>query len=587
MNSRTVASTIATQIHLRTFNLVGICLIGLWALSPIGSQAALQFVTTPFSPVPSTVDVSYFNSRQQSYAAPDGPFKQSWYTGFTMLFGASLIAPTAVKTSSVDLWGNVRIPYYSSTLNSSKEVDSDGWVHIPADFKPTYSSLFGLPVSSVQIGNTTFTVESSYIQLNCNQMTHQNSNISGIVLLNQAINSSTVVKSTLISTSGPFLSSKNVSFFDDWGIGYQGPNTASFDATLYSTREVVPFLYPQSCPDCLTMNVSTADPGTFLYQEFDGNDNSTSIFCTPQEVYVESAITCERTTTTSQNCHVTAQRLSQLPHMSTNITSLSFQTVVLGITSLLPNATRLSGNSDPVQSYIYDPTSAVGIVSGDSSVTFDGLSTDEASNGGPGNSPNPGDGDSPLASGLVSLQEFGDRMGQIVNSFLFASLWNATTFISGEPLSNIVKTQLGGNAASFIPATSSDLAAMIQNQTSAFTVSATLTEQVRIFKVSYPWIAVFIICSLAMMSSAITGVVFSRNTVLPDYLGYVSSLARESPYVRMPNGGANLDGMERARLMKNLWVRLGNVDEGRSDVGRLAFARMEDTGVVRKNNLYV
>jgi hypothetical protein len=71
-----------------------------------------------------------------------------------------------------------------------------------------------------------------------------------------------------------------------------------------------------------------------------------------------------------------------------------------------------------------------------------------------------------------------------------------------------------------------------------------------------------------MLCSTILGVSFGRVTVVPDYLGYVSSLAKESPYVRIKNGGANLDGIGGARGIKNLQVRLSNVDEGTREVGR-------------------
>jgi hypothetical protein len=65
-----------------------------------------------------------------------------------------------------------------------------------------------------------------------------------------------------------------------------------------------------------------------------------------------------------------------------------------------------------------------------------------------------------------------------------------------------------------------------------------------------------------MLCSTILGVSFGRVTVVPDYLGYVSSLEKESPYVRIKDGGANLDGRGGARGIKNLQVRLSNVDEG-------------------------
>ena len=45
-----------------------------------------------------------------------------------------------------------------------------------------------------------------------------------------------------------------------------------------------------------------------------------------------------------------------------------------------------------------------------------------------------------------------------------------------------------------------------------------------------------------------------------DYLGYVSSLARESQLVGMETGGAGLDGMERSRTkgVREMRIRLGD-----------------------------
>ena len=42
------------------------------------------------------------------------------------LFGAAIISPFVVKTSPLDLWGNIKVPRieYFESLSSS---DSDGW----------------------------------------------------------------------------------------------------------------------------------------------------------------------------------------------------------------------------------------------------------------------------------------------------------------------------------------------------------------------------------------------------------------------------------------------------------------------------
>jgi len=569
MGSRTVASSITTQVHLRKYNLIGLALIVLWSLSPIGSQAILYILESPFEPDLSIVDISYINTRQQSYAAPAGIFRGEWFSGFTMLFGSSLLAPTAVQTGSMDLWGNVKIPFYSSILNSSTAVGEDGWRTIPDSYTPVYSALLGIPLSGIQHGNTTVTIESSYMQLNCTEQTFINSNrttpVGAAVEENEKDDSGNMrIISTLISPDGPFLSSKNVSFGTSWAVGYQGPDIAAFNKSNGESN--LAWTYPKSCPDCLNNNFTlTTDPGTLLYQEFDGLENATNVFCTPSQIYVESSITCEKTDDT-QTCKVTAQRPSRLPHNPESITYLSFREVVLGVSALLPNLSPLADNN-PAQRYLYDPTSADGIISGASS--------------------NLGDGQSPLALKEISLAQFGDRLGQFLNTFIYASMWNSTAYTIGAPFNGLIDTLVGGNAASFKTASPREIYEMIQNQTAAFTVPGVLERQVRIYKVSYPWATVFIFATSAMLFSACGGVYFSRNTVVPDYLGYVSSLAKESPYVRMPNGGANLDGMDRARLMKDLRVRLGNVDEGRGQVGRLAFARMEETGVVRKDSFYV
>lgn len=94
-----------------------------------------------------------------------------------------------------------------------------------------------------------------------------------------------------------------------------------------------------------------------------------------------------------------------------------------------------------------------------------------------------------------------------------------------------------------------------------------------------------------MLLAAITGVYFSRKTIVPDYLGFVSSLAKESPFIRMPDVGINMDGMDKAKLVKDMKVRLGDISEfeggNNTQVGRLAFARMEETTKVKRGKLYI
>jgi hypothetical protein len=60
----------------------------------------LHLLSTPIKSTMTLNNITYFNSRQQSYAAPGGSFKGQWYPGLAILFGSSLLAPTSIVSHS-------------------------------------------------------------------------------------------------------------------------------------------------------------------------------------------------------------------------------------------------------------------------------------------------------------------------------------------------------------------------------------------------------------------------------------------------------------------------------------------------------
>lgn len=572
MNSRTVASAAMAPLQLRSFNLVSLGLISLWCMSPLGSQSVLHIFSAPVVPIANTSAITYFNLRQQSLAHPGGEFETFYFNGYSLAFGASLLAPTSVKAGYMDLWGNPRIPLQSSIQSSGAKPDGEGWIQIPQDsFSPVYSSLFGMPLqsvpfgesavnpSSMPFGNTTVNVETSYIEFACgNLTTKQMPDPTGGFKLTDDI-----------SPTGPYLSYLPVGVDAMWALGYQGP-----DVRKYFENTTTEFLNPENCPDCLPemVNNSSIEAGTLLYQEFYDNSNVTSVYCVPSQVYVQSTILCQRTLN-DQLCQVIAQRPSQLPHQPSQITYLSFPQIALGLTNTLYNSTPIFDVTNSIQGFLYDSSS-------DSSIFLEPASRSQYL---------PNGDEIPFDSSLyhMSIDDFGHNLGQLVNAWIHGSFYNGTLLMTGASFSDLYQTAVDGNAASFVPSSEKDLTSLIQNRTSAFTVLANSTANVRIYHCDFGWTSVFFLATSAMLCSAILGVVFGRMTVVPDYLGYVSSLAKESPYMRIKDGGANLDGMERARGIKGLQVRLGNVDEGTGEIGRLAFGRVEDTKPVQRNRLYL
>lgn len=136
------------------------------------------------------------------------------------------------------MWGNVKVPYYSKIEATGAAKNDDGWIRMPANFTPIYSSLFGIPISSLRIGNTTFNIESTYTELSCGEMNVTSQPVTGD-------------KSDLISVDGPFVSFQNVTLNAAWAVGYQGP-----DLTTPMGDSDSAWVLPKSCPDVCNLSPS-------------------------------------------------------------------------------------------------------------------------------------------------------------------------------------------------------------------------------------------------------------------------------------------------------------------------------------------
>ena len=182
-------------------------LAAIWLLSPIGGQAVLR--TVEILDQPGTTDVAYMNTRAPSYAAVDGDFAVDWFEAYIAMYSASLLSPSAILDESTDLWGNVKIP----RISHSDIESSDGeWLQIPRDEFRTYTSLFGIPIANLTWTNTTFSLESTYIDLVCDQQTK--------TALGQAFN--TLVKvggDGTISPYGPYVGFQKFTNFTGYAIG--------------------------------------------------------------------------------------------------------------------------------------------------------------------------------------------------------------------------------------------------------------------------------------------------------------------------------------------------------------------------------
>lgn len=163
--SFTLFGTLTTQALLLAFNFLGLALLLLWALSPVGGLASSGIITTAFRPVPSNTTPNYLNTSQSSIFDSGADYEDLLPT-LNSLYMSSLMAPQTVKNSTMDLWDNIKIPYLSRLAPNSTQ-NSTGWRKVP-DGSVYYSSLLRIPLANLpKLGNATFAMETSYFDFDC------------------------------------------------------------------------------------------------------------------------------------------------------------------------------------------------------------------------------------------------------------------------------------------------------------------------------------------------------------------------------------------------------------------------------------
>jgi hypothetical protein len=165
----------------------------------------------------------------------------------------------------------------------------------------------------------------------------------------------------------------------------------------------------------------------------------------------------------------------------------------------------------------------------------------------------------------VDPEVFAQRLTIIWNTFHQSTF--ATTALGGALPKNLTQTGV-------LPSGFADN--VLFNATQAAIVKQTLP----VYRTNWKWFVSLLFSSLVLLAAAYAGLVLKYITLAPDIIGYASSLTMLNPYVPTPTGGTTLHGLERAALLHDLPVRIGDVCAN-EPVGAIAFAKADDGRVTR------
>jgi hypothetical protein len=573
MNNKTMFDAILSQFYLARFSVVASALMLLWALSPLGGQASLRLmyktnITATYDQGLRYMDTgtlgnifaneAFINSND---IAPDG---QGMPLTIPALYQAAVVQSLEYKLSPRDIWGNVKIPRLDRLDQSL--ADADGWINFttPSSSVESFSSLLGLPILNVpQTGVVEFTVESVYIALDAPDKV----------------------------TFGPKqYYSDNIYVFV--GMNVTCPTCINWehnevDQKLEIARWMLLYGEPFPQPDATVMaNASYSAPRTIRFDSgikgSDDNDSDSGMvtfLCPVTQHFVETTIRC-----TFGNCAAVRARPSTADHRNKNVTSFDlWGTFALDMISRVSNAKAMSVSS-PSELFMNDSI-ATPIRSGIQSAVGENFANLTR-----------------VDRGLLA-----DRASMLLNTALQTFMAPAG-FTGDLPTSNLSLyglphipangvnvtlawlnvTVAGPGSVGEILATPEELVhAEILSDAHfiAADTTATVTQFTEVYRADYAWVAVLVISSSVLVITGVAGMALGSYVRAPDVFDPLIGLTYNNPHLDVPGHHSTLSATDRARLLRQLTVRLGDV-QPYSEMGKISLGQTAEVKRLVTGRLY-
>ncbi|KAF2021751.1 hypothetical protein BU24DRAFT_457695 [Aaosphaeria arxii CBS 175.79] len=570
MASQSVWGTLESQLLMQRATLVGVNLLFLWALSPLGGQASLRLMKRGSQEAQTWTKLRYMTS---------GPGATMWGLATTYedggkffdtkgLFTAALLAPLDAKIGPRDPWGNVKIPSLESL--SGSENDSSEWLNVPANLTTpeSYASLVGLPIIGLPRDPTSFSMEYTYLTVSCGNFSQ--------TPLEEPIEPGRWqldANWTQVEKLAPGYIWSNKTASPPWGYNPEGikrMTTFFIDATIPNNWETmdngrfdafVGFRNQTLLPD-----ESLRQPRKILYaSKFainpDGNDFRLNIgSCELGQQHVEAMVGCQ-----GSECRASKIRKSLTDTRSLSVTGLDHPLIMSSIAQQFPVTIDSQSMSSPIERFLADSLSMPFLQQvGFSNRTLAYVDVSK-----------------------IPLATFSKRLSLVMNTYYQLSM-QPTGYFGSLP------TNLSLHGPDTLPVTDIDAylppdQAATKNSFSEWwqtfsavalgskapfigaTANATVTSTEEIFVCNYAWLALLWTSSSILFLTGSVALVLKRKTLGPEMFGFVSSMTYENPWVKIPSGGSMLDAMERSRLLRDVKVCIGDV-HGNEDEGHIALA---------------
>jgi hypothetical protein len=576
MASQSVGGTVESQILMRRMTLVGVNLLFLWSLSPLGGQASLRLLDTTTSTAQSFAPLRYLSTGPGStvWAMTSGTYVENdgGLTQVEGMYAAALLGSKQAKEGPEDAWGNVKIPF----LDHSKfpQNYSETWTSVTNELRAPeeYFSLVGIPVIGRPLNEDgVFNLETSHLTVDCGSFVKRRIGRFNYTELQRAVPGQ--IWKNMSKTNSPWggdgIGGRTSTFFlqtdltltdgGDDGDGrfnsYTGFVNSSMVGKTFAKRQIT---YASN----------------FGYDPL-GITTMNIVNCSLGQVHVETKVKCIK-----EKCSAIQVRPSLTDRRDERTTPFDHVLIAEMALTAFPKTFGWSRGSNPTEQFIYNSTSFQ-VVSPVSNL---------GSN-----------------SGWVDLAElkpdvFAKRLALLLNTYYQLTI-APIAYLGNLPQSNLSaygpETLPVADVDVFLPSNITTHNTSFANWYTPFqsktynseiyfvgamsngTISTTHT----VFACNFAWLSLLLVASVTVLLIGIGSLILKRKTLGPEMFGYVSSMTYENEFIKIPQGGSMLDAMERARLLKDVEVTVGDV-RGDADVGHIALAAGVPLRKLEKGRLY-
>jgi hypothetical protein len=498
IGSQSLVSAFTHAVELRSLDVLTLFLLALWILSPLGGQSALRLLHETNSTISQSHPIFYPNVDSPSHIV-----FMSQHDDVTQ-FSSAVIATTFSTVGTLDAapqdpWNHPKIPRIPGIEQAeARNVTNGPWLMVDKDQNISYTSLTGVNIADLQRNkNVNFTIPYEYMYFNCD------------LLDTGELRTERGARDVLsrIRVVDPWRNDTYISLFNT-SLDAPGPGISTY---WISTYKFLGYYDDNYVPKSLFFVARNFQEETFLFN------------CSYNSVLVEASLQCR-----SDNCEVDRIRRLWKPRTERGIgAGFPWDVVHEGdwnsyfLRSLGTIGGFVSNNRyHPVNSFIYgnEPWRSIGETS-----------LPEVHNW-----------------TTVAPADMSKRLTRYLNTYWDASRWKMTV-TRNDPFAE--------SPATLNKTTGEPFPDLKMNKT-----QATLSWQVPVYKRNTGWIACLIICSSVLLFIGTISLVVSFFVKAPDIFNYVSSFTRDNPYIDVPEGGSSLCGSDRARLLKDLRVQLGDVE---------------------------